>query len=156
MKQETTDFTQKVIDHYNSLKANEQMKDLEAIKGILPHRYPFLMIDRVLEVEAGTYCKALENITANEEIFQGHFPQQAVFPGVLMIEALAQTAGMVIHSASEGEEESPFSGINNAKFRAPVVPGDQLILETTSTDGRISGFLTEKRVLTISSWHRLK
>ena len=74
------------------------MKDLEAIKGILPHRYPFLMIDRVLEVEAGTYCKALKNITANEEVFQGHFPQQAVFPGVLMIEALAQTAGMIIHS----------------------------------------------------------
>ena len=57
------------------------MKNLEAIKGILPHRYPFLMIDRVLEVEAGTYCKALKNITANEEVFQGHFPQQAVFPG---------------------------------------------------------------------------
>ena len=114
------------------------MKDLEAIKGILPHRYPFLMIDRVLEVEAGTYCKALKNITANEEVFQGHFPQQAVFPGVLMIEALSQTAGMVIHSASEGEEESLFffAGINNAKFRAPVVPGDQLILETTLSNRR--------------------
>ena len=81
------------------------MKDLEAIKGILPHRYPFLMIDRVLEIEAGKYCKALKNITTNEEVFQGHFPRQAVFPGVLMVEAMAQTAGMVIHSSSEAEEE---------------------------------------------------
>ena len=96
------------------------MKDLEAIKGMLPHRYPFLMIDRVLEVEAGTYCKA-KNITANEEVFQG-ISLSRLFQ-VLMIEALAQTAGMVIHSASEGEEESLFfAGINNGKFRAPVVP----------------------------------
>ena len=99
------------------------MRDLEAIKGILPHRYPFLMIDRVLEVEAGTYCKALKNITANEEVFQGHFPQQAVFPGVLMIEALAQTAGMVIHSTSEGEEESLFFFCGDQQCQVPRTGG---------------------------------
>ena len=124
------------------------MKDLEAIKGILPHRYPFLMIDRVLEIEAGKYCKALKNITSNEEVFQGHFPQQAVFPGVLMVEAMAQTAGIVIHSTSEGEEEEGlffFAGINNAKFRAPVVPGDQLILETKLANQRRNFWVFEGR-----------
>ena len=124
------------------------MKNLEEIKEILPHRYPFLMIDRVLEVEAGTYCKSLKNITTNEEVFQGHFPQQAVFPGVLMIEALAQTAGMVIHSASVGDGEEAlffFAGINNAKFRAPVIPGDQLILETTLSNRRKNFWVFEGR-----------
>ena len=124
------------------------MKNLEEIKEILPHRYPFLMIDRVLEVEAGTYCKSLKNVTTNEEVFQGHFPQQAVFPGVLMIEALAQTAGMVIHSASEGDEEEAlffFAGINNAKFRAPVVPGDQLILEIRLSNRRKNFWVFEGR-----------
>ena len=77
------------------------MLDLEAIKNILPHRYPFLLIDRVLELETGKYCKALKNITANESLFQGHFPQQAVFPGVMMVEAMAQTAGIVIHSSKK-------------------------------------------------------
>ena len=77
------------------------MLDLEAIKDILPHRYPFLMIDRVLEIKTGKYCKALKNITTNESLFQGHFPQQAVFPGVLMVEAMAQTAGIVIHSSKK-------------------------------------------------------
>ena len=115
------------------------MLDLEAIKDILPHRYPFLLIDRVLDLEAGKYCKALKNITANESLFQGHFPQQAVFPGVLMVEAMAQTAGIVIHSSKKREDEEDlffFAGINNAKFRAPVVPGDQLILETTMSNQR--------------------
>ena len=77
------------------------MMSLEEIKKILPHRYPFLLVDRVLEVQKGKYCKALKNISANEEVFQGHFPSQAVLPGVMIIEALAQTAGIVIHSGKE-------------------------------------------------------
>ena len=124
------------------------MLDLEAIKNILPHRYPFLLIDRVLELETGKYCKALKNITANESLFQGHFPQQAVFPGVMMVEAMAQTAGIVIHSSKkQGDEESLFffAGINNAKFRAPVVPGDQLILETTLSNRRKNFWVFEGR-----------
>ena len=124
------------------------MLDLEAIKNILPHRYPFLLIDRVLELETGKYCKSLKNITTNESLFQGHFPQQAVFPGVLMVEAMAQTAGIVIHSSKKkGDEESLFffAGINNAKFRAPVVPGDQLILETTLSNQRRNFWVFEGR-----------
>ena len=124
------------------------MVDLEAIKDILPHRYPFLLIDRVLELETGKYCKALKNITANESLFQGHFPQQAVFPGVLMVEALAQTSGIIIHSSKNKVDEESlffFAGINNAKFRAPVVPGDQLILETTLSNQRRNFWVFEGR-----------
>ena len=115
------------------------MMNLEEIKNILPHRYPFLLVDRVLEVRDGEYCKALKNVSGNEEIFLGHFPQQAVLPGVIIIEALAQTSGLVINSG-KGESEAGaivfFAGINNAKFRVPVVPGDQLILETTLSNQR--------------------
>ena len=109
------------------------MMNLEEIKKILPHRYPFLLVDRVLEVKKGKYCKALKNISGNEEVFQGHFPSQAVLPGVMIIEALAQTAGIVIHSGKEDAASSEivfFAGIDKAKFRIPVVPGDQLVLET--------------------------
>tara|TARA_B100000945_G_C20419364_1_gene616934 strand:+ start:516 stop:953 length:438 start_codon:yes stop_codon:yes gene_type:complete len=115
------------------------MMSLEEIKEILPHRYPFLLVDRILEVQKGKYCKALKNISGNEEIFQGHFPSHAVLPGVMIIEALAQTAGIVIHS-DENETSSReivfFAGIDKAKFRIPVVPGDQLILETTLINQR--------------------
>ena len=110
------------------------MMNLEEIKKILPHRYPFLLVDRVLEVKKGKYCKALKNISGNEEVFQGHFPSQAVLPGVMIIEALAQTAGIVIHSGKEDASSSEivfFAGIDKAKFRIPVVPGDQLVLETS-------------------------
>jgi len=109
------------------------MMSLEEIKKILPHRYPFLLVDRVLEVQKGKYCKALKNISGNEEVFQGHFPSQAVLPGVMIIEALAQTAGIVIHTGKEDASSSEivfFAGIDKAKFRIPVVPGDQLVLET--------------------------
>ena len=115
------------------------MMSLEEIKEILPHRYPFLLVDRILEVQKGKFCKALKNISGNEEIFQGHFPSHAVLPGVMIIEALAQTAGIVIHS-DENETSSReivfFAGIDKAKFRIPVVPGDQLILETTLINQR--------------------
>ena len=106
---------------------------IEEVKKILPHRYPFLLVDRVLEVQKGKYCKALKNISGNEEVFQGHFPSQAVLPGVMIIEALAQTAGIVIHSGKEDASSNEivfFAGIDKAKFRIPVIPGDQLILET--------------------------
>jgi len=115
------------------------MINLEEIKKILPHRYPFLLVDRVLEVRDGEYCKALKNVSGNENIFLGHFPQKAVLPGVMIIEALAQTAGIVINSC-KGETETSsivfFAGINNAKFRVPVIPGDQLILEATLINQR--------------------
>ena len=115
------------------------MMSLEEIKKILPHRYPFLLVDRVLEVKKGKYCKAIKNISGNEEIFQGHFPNQAVFPGVMIIEAMAQTAGIVIHSCkkeAESREIVFFAGIDKAKFRIPVVPGDQIVLETSLINQR--------------------
>ena len=115
------------------------MMNIEEIKKILPHRYPFLLVDRVLEVQKGKYCKALKNISANEELFQGHFPSQAVLPGVIIVEALAQTAGIVIHSDKEDASSNEivfFAGIDKAKFRIPVVPGDQLVLETILVNQR--------------------
>ena len=115
------------------------MMNLEEIKKILPHRYPFLLVDRVLEVQKGKYCKALKNISGNEEVFQGHFPSQAVLPGVMIIEALAQTAGIVIHSGKDDASSSEivfFAGIDKAKFRIPVVPGDQLVLEISLINQR--------------------
>ena len=115
------------------------MMSLEEIKKILPHRYPFLLVDRVLEVKKGEYCKSIKNISGNEEIFQGHFPNQAVFPGVMIIEAMAQTAGIVIHSCKEEAESSEivfFAGIDKAKFRIPVVPGDQIVIETSLINQR--------------------
>ena len=122
------------------------MMNLEEIKKILPHRYPFLLVDRVLEVKKGKYCKALKNISGNEEVFQGHFPSQAVLPGVMIIEALAQTAGIVIHSGKEDASSSEivfFAGIDKAKFRIPVVPGDQLVLETNLINQRSNFWVFE-------------
>lgn len=107
-------------------------KDIEAIRKILPHRYPFLMIDRVLEVREGEYCKAVKNVTINEPIFQGHFPEMAVFPGVLQLEAMAQTSAFIIDSVMPEDHGLMvfYAGVNNAKFRKPVVPGDQLVIES--------------------------
>lgn len=108
-------------------------KDIEAIRKILPHRYPFLMIDRVLEVREGEFCKAVKNVTINEPIFQGHFPEMAVFPGVLQLEAMAQTSAFIIDSVMPEDHGLMvfYAGVNNAKFRKPVVPGDQLVIEST-------------------------
>ena len=124
------------------------MKNLEEIKKILPHRYPFLLLDRVLELRNGEYCKALKNISGNESVFQGHFPQIAVFPGVMIVEALAQAAGIVINSEKKEAIEDGivfFAGINNAKFRVPVVPGDQLILEASLKNQRRNFWVFEGR-----------
>ena len=106
-------------------------KNIEDIKKILPHRYPFLLLDKVKEIEIGKSCNAIKNVTYNESLFQGHFPQRSIYPGVLIIEALAQTSGIIIHSSLKNINEKSmffFAGINKAKFRSPVIPGDQLLL----------------------------
>ncbi|MDH4121357.1 MAG: 3-hydroxyacyl-ACP dehydratase FabZ [Deltaproteobacteria bacterium] len=108
------------------------MMNLEEIKQILPHRYPFLLVDRVLEVEPGKRARALKNVTGNEAFFQGHFPGYPLMPGVLIIEAMAQTCGFIAHSATENPKGILllFAGIENCRFKSPVVPGDQVIFDT--------------------------
>ncbi|MBO0860259.1 MAG: 3-hydroxyacyl-ACP dehydratase FabZ [Chloracidobacterium sp.] len=106
---------------------------IDEIQSIIPHRYPMLLIDRVLELEPLKRIVAIKNVTANEQVFQGHFPGTAVFPGVLIIEAMAQ-AGAVLLFREVTERDSKllyFAGIEEAKFRKPVLPGDQLRLEVT-------------------------
>lgn len=108
---------------------NEKLLDIKKIMKSIPHRYPFLLVDRVIDYEKGKWIKAIKNVTINEHFFQGHFPVEPIMPGVLIIEALAQAAGVIalIDEGSEGKLAF-FMTIDNAKFRKPVVPGDQLLL----------------------------
>lgn len=102
--------------------------DILKIMGRLPHRYPFLLVDKIIEIDGDNSAIGIKNVTANEPHFQGHFPEQPVMPGVLIIEAMAQTAGYICINSS-GEEKPNlvyFMTIDNAKFRRPVVPGDRL------------------------------
>lgn len=99
------------------------------IQKILPHRYPFLLIDKVVEMEEGKFVKAIKNVTVNEPFFQGHFPGNPIMPGVLICEALAQTGAVMLLSMPENKGKlGVFTGINNFKFRRQVVPGDTLEL----------------------------
>jgi 3-hydroxyacyl-[acyl-carrier-protein] dehydratase len=107
--------------------------DIQHILATLPHRYPFVLVDRVLELDKGKYVRALKNVTINEPFFPGHFPVRPVMPGVLMIEALAQAAAMlalVTQGSGPSEERMVYLvAIDDARFKRPVGPGDQLILE---------------------------
>jgi beta-hydroxyacyl-ACP dehydratase FabZ len=105
--------------------------DIEKILRILPHRYPFLLVDKVLALEQGRSIVAIKNVTYDEPFFQGHFPRRRVMPGVLVVEALAQAGGILLfHSLPDPESKLVFlSKIENMKFRRPVVPGDQMRLE---------------------------
>jgi 3-hydroxyacyl-[acyl-carrier-protein] dehydratase len=108
------------------------MLDINEIMAILPHRYPFLMVDKVLEVEQGKRIVAIKNVTMNEPFFQGHFPGHPVMPGVLIIEAMAQVAAIMAYLASGSDASnkvSYFMAIDNARFRKPVKPGDTLRIE---------------------------
>jgi 3-hydroxyacyl-[acyl-carrier-protein] dehydratase len=109
------------------------MMDIHQILKKLPHRYPFLMIDRVLELEKGKRIKALKNVTINEPFFTGHFPHRPVMPGVLMLEAMAQAAALLAFDATGVELDDKtvyyFAGIDAARFKRPVEPGDQLVME---------------------------
>jgi 3-hydroxyacyl-[acyl-carrier-protein] dehydratase len=106
--------------------------DITVIQKLLPHRYPFLLVDRVLEYEPGVSLLGIKNVTFNEPFFQGHFPQKPVMPGVLILEALAQATGLLaFNTESRGAQRDTLYylvGIDNARFKQPVVPGDQLRL----------------------------
>jgi beta-hydroxyacyl-ACP dehydratase FabZ len=106
------------------------MLEITDIMQILPHRYPFLLVDRIVEMKRGERITGIKNVTINECYFQGHFPEQPVMPGVLIIEAMAQTGGVLLLSEAKHKGKLVyFMGIDNARFRKPVVPGDQLKLE---------------------------
>jgi 3-hydroxyacyl-[acyl-carrier-protein] dehydratase len=109
------------------------MMNIHEILKRLPHRYPFLLVDRVLELETGKRIKALKNVSINEPFFVGHFPQRPVMPGVLMLEAMAQTAALMAFDAlgvlPDDQTIFYFAGIDGARFKRPVEPGDQLVLE---------------------------
>ncbi|MBX2808282.1 MAG: 3-hydroxyacyl-ACP dehydratase FabZ [Cellvibrionaceae bacterium] len=109
------------------------MMDLTEIKKWLPHRYPFLLVDRVVELKEGDYIRAYKNITGNEEVFNGHFPQAPIFPGVMIIEAMAQASGVLgfktIGKTPQDGSVYLFAGADKVRFRRQVVPGDCLHLE---------------------------
>lgn len=116
--------------------ATLESADIMEIMRYLPHRYPFLLIDRIIDIRGDESCVGVKNVTMNEPQFQGHFPERPVMPGVLLIEAMAQTAG-VIAMRAQGEVERPrlvyFVTIDNAKFRKPVTPGDRVEFHMTKT-----------------------
>jgi 3-hydroxyacyl-[acyl-carrier-protein] dehydratase len=114
--------------------------DFEAIRHILPHRYPLLLVDRITELVPGSYVKGYKNITGNEDVFNGHFPSHAIFPGVMICEAMAQVAG-VLGYLTTGNKASDgylmlFAGLDNVRFKRQVVPGDRLDIEVTYVAGR--------------------
>lgn len=112
--------------------------DLAEIKRLLPHRYPFLLVDRILELEIGKRVVGLKNVTLNEPFFPGHFPNNPVMPGVLIIEAMAQVGGILALLSTPDLQEEPaiyLMGVDKMRFRKPVIPGDQLIMELTTIRG---------------------
>ena len=115
--------------------------NINQIKKILPHRYPFLMVDRVIDFKSGEFLKAIKNVTVNEPFFQGHFPQQPIMPGVMIIEAMAQATALYGELVVEGGMDDDILyylvGVDKARFRQTVCPGDQLLLQVN--------FLTVKR-----------
>ena len=109
--------------------------DIHRIRKILPHRYPFLLLDRVEDYELGEWLRAIKNVTVNEPCFQGHFPHRPVFPGVLTLEAIAQAAAVLASLSLDNQEAGTdtvylFAGIDNARFKKPIEPGDTVVIET--------------------------
>jgi beta-hydroxyacyl-ACP dehydratase FabZ len=130
---------------------NRIIYNVTEIMQFLPHRYPFLLVDRIIEMDPPNRIVGIKNVTINEEFFQGHFPGAPVMPGVLILEAMAQVGGVLLYRDMSEEDKKKkiifFSGIDNAKFRRPVVPGDQLRIEVEITHRRSSYGKTIGRAL---------
>ena len=131
-----------------TVSENRVVYNVMEIMKFLPHRYPFLLVDRIVEIDPPNRIVGLKNVTINEEFFQGHFPGAPVMPGVLILEAMAQVGGIMLYRDLPDEDKGKkliyFTGIENAKFRRPVVPGDQLRIEIElvhrrSNFGKMSG-----------------
>ncbi len=128
----------KIVRKYQHERKEGIVFDSNAIQRILPHRYPFLLVDKIIDFEVDAKVVGVKNVTVNEPFFQGHFPGQAIMPGVLIVEAMAQAGGILLLNGLEnpGNKLVYFMSINNVKFRKPVVPGDQLILDITMVNKR--------------------
>jgi len=118
-----------------SFKEPEAIFDIMKIKEILPHRYPFLLVDKIIEFEPGKRAVGIKKVTTNEEFFNGHFPNRPIMPGVLQVEAMAQVGGMIAlqEPITDGQGDFFFTSVNNIKWRRPVVPGDTLVMEMEMT-----------------------
>jgi UDP-3-O-[3-hydroxymyristoyl] N-acetylglucosamine deacetylase/3-hydroxyacyl-[acyl-carrier-protein] dehydratase len=133
---------QKLTKKYRDVSTKGVIFDTNAIQNILPHRYPFLLVDSVVEFEPEKRIVGIKNVTFNEPQFTGHFPGRPIMPGVLIIEAMAQTGGILLLKDDEEVENKlvVFMGIDNVKFRRQVLPGDQLVMELTMLKARRSTF----------------
>lgn len=139
----------KLVKKYQFVKTEGTIFDINAIQRILPHRYPFLMVDKIIELELDKRVVGIKSVTINEPFFQGHFPGQPIMPGVLIIEAMAQTSGILILNSLPNFKEKLvyFMQINNAKFRKPVMPGDQIFLEIELISKKTKIFLMKGKAI---------
>ena len=128
---EAEKFTKNMEKAFQKKRTSDIVFDINAIQKILPHRYPFLLVDKVIEFVPGEKITGIKNVTINEPFFQGHFPEHPIMPGVLIVEAMAQTGGIMMLNGYDNPENyvAYFASINNVKFRKPVLPGDTLRFE---------------------------
>ncbi|GAB3443170.1 3-hydroxyacyl-ACP dehydratase FabZ [Insolitispirillum peregrinum] len=144
-------MTKEEASHEQVAETGGEVINIDRIMQMIPHRYPFLLVDRVIDVRKGESAIGIKNVTANDNFFQGHFPQRPVMPGVLIIEAMAQTAAILVVSTLGPDAEGKlvyFMSVDNARFRKPVGPGDRLELHVFKerSRGNVWKFRAEARV----------